>query len=383
MNHSHQLIIFHSNSLLSVNFIRIKCREIHLSIPNQKAQRLSVLDHPTQPLYSVCLQENCSRPYNCKDCKHGHPKDHPQIPQSLDSIYYDKSFTKYAKALDSSFSCQKIASIKDEMFLIIQNIEEDFRKTICKMVQIVEECCKELKGEVERRRDTIRAFDQLKDTLQDRSNEENLRELIKNYNLVGKHYRQPLDIDLERLALVLKKEVTNITYKAQNKLLSSLREGLMFKPLDFSKLEVEETAEIPQNNGVGHEALAYIAKWDVVAFGTRVSISSYNFVGLYNLAFRKTLSVTSFIHQAIINNLLWIDHKNYLLTGSDDSTIRIFRASNDGKTLQAIHKFRGYKDSVRTSQVHPRREHPCQCRTCHQHQTLEHSQLQEVWYNLH
>ena len=178
---------------------------------------------------------------------------------------------------------------------------------------------------------------------------EHLRELVKSYGLVQQGYRQRLNIDLERLAPVFEKEVTNISHKAKNELLSSLRGSLTFgTPLDFPKLKAEEVIRIPRSTGVSYEGLAYIAKWNVVAFGSRDHIDSRQYsIGLYDLVFKKTLSVVRCIHKGMINNVLWIDHKNYLLTGSDDFSIRVFRASNEGRNLQAIRKFRGHTDCVR------------------------------------
>ena len=133
--------------------------------------------------------------------------------------------------------------------------------------------------------------------------------------------------------------------EAQNELLSSLKTGLKFEEYDLSKLKVKEIVQIPRSNGVSYEALAYIPKWNLIAFGCQDDFK--HSVGLYDLDARRTTSSIHDIHHEIINNVLWIDHKNYLLTGSNDSTIRVFRVSNWGRTLQAIHKLRGHKNCVR------------------------------------
>ena len=127
-----------------------------------KIPKIVCPNHPTQVLYSVCLQESCSIPYNCTECEAEYSKDHPHTFRSLDTIFHDKTSTKYAKVLESKFSLQKIASTKDEMLLILQTIEEDFRKMIGKMVQIVNEDFEKLKTEVERRRSAIKTFEELK-----------------------------------------------------------------------------------------------------------------------------------------------------------------------------------------------------------------------------
>ena len=310
-----------------------------------KTPKLSCPKHPTQHVRSLCLQRGCSSPYICAHCEVEHSEDHSLVVQPLDSVYDDKALAEYAEVLSLDLSPQNIESVKDKMLGILEDIENNFRKTICETVKMVGESFERLNAEVKRRKNVLRNFDQIKNVSKDVTNDKHLRELVGRYRLVREDYNESLDINFGSLLSSLKKRATTILDKTQSELLSGLKTSLNFESADFSKLKIQEIVQIPRSSGVGYEALAYIAKWNVVAYGCKDD--RQRSVGLYDLGIKKTVSSIRFVHQDIINNVLWIDDENFLLTGSNDSIIRIFKASEQGRKLHAIHIFRGHTDHVR------------------------------------
>ena len=301
--------------------------------------------HPTQLVHYICFQQGCSNPSICVHCKVEHSEDHSLVVQPLDSVYNDKALAEYAEVLKYDLSLQNIESLKDEMHMIIQNVEMNLRKTICETVQMIRENFEKLIAEVMRRKDIITNFEQIKDTSKNIPNDKHLRELIDSYRSLRQDYHESLDFNLNGLLSNLKIATSAVIEEAQNKLLTSQKTGLNFEQHNFSKPKVKEIVQISINNGISYEALAYIAKWNLIAFGCNDG-SRYS-VGLYDLNARMTASSIRGVHNESINNVLWIDRKNYLLTGSNDSIIRMFRVSDQGRTLQAIHKFRGHTDRVK------------------------------------
>ena len=109
---------------------------------------------------------------------------------------------------------------------------------------------------------------------------------------------------------------------------------------------MSEELNIPWSGGVASSAFAYIPKWDTFAFACKDG-PKYS-VGLYDLITKDVSASVRSITTELIVNVIWIDHKNYLLAGSDDSTIRVFKASNQGRTLKIIHTLRGHTQPVRS-----------------------------------
>ena len=69
---------------------------------------------------------------------------------------------------------------------------------------------------------------------------------------------------------------------------------------------------------------------------------------MYDLSTKSISASVRGVHRIWIINVIWIDHKNYLLTGSNDFTIRVFKASHQGRSLRAIHIFKGHTNHVRS-----------------------------------
>ena len=99
-------------------------------------------------------------------------------------------------------------------------------------------------------------------------------------------------------------------------------------------------------SGIIYKAITYIEKWNVLAFGCRDGLE--HSVSLCNFQDKSILASVHDVHQGWIANVVWIDEKNYLLTGSLDYSLRIFRASNRGHILQAIHTLRGHSLQLRS-----------------------------------
>ena len=307
--------------------------------------KLTCAKHPTQSVHSLCLQQDCSNPYICGHCEAEHSEGHLLAVQSLGSFYDDKALAEYAEVLNFNFSLQNIESMRDEMNMIIQNIEMNLSTILCETVQMIRERFEWLIAEVGRRKEIVTSFEQIKEASKNIPDDKHIRELVESYRLLRQDYHEPLKFDLNSLLSNLKKATNNVIEEAQNKLLSSLKTGLNFEEYNFSKPKVKEKFQIPHSKGIGYEALAFVAKWNLIAFGCKDD-NKYS-VGLYDLDSKSTVSSVRYVHGVVINNVLWIDHKDYLLTGSNDSTIRIFRVSNQGRALQAIHRFRGHTDCVR------------------------------------
>ena len=260
-------------------------------------------------------------------------------------MFDDKHVAQYTKILDVDLSLQNTGLMKDKMLIALQDLKNKLMDTICEIAEMIVESFDRLKTEVEKRRDTLRTFDQLKNIPPENADDKHLKRLLESYQLLKRGYNESFDFNLDGLISNFKKTSSAVIEKMQTELLSSLKAGLEFEESDFSKLKVKETIQIPLSSGLSYGALTHIAKWNLVAFGSRDG-SIYS-VGLYDLDAKRLKSSICDIHNNAINSVLWIDNKNYLITASDDSIIRIFRASDYGRALQAIRKFRGHTDFVR------------------------------------
>ena len=162
--------------------------------------------HPAKTIHSLCLHIGCTTPYICKECEIKHPKNHTKLFQPISGIYNDKILAQYAKVLDSDFSLKNLGSRKDKMFMILKNFEEEFRQIISKMMQAVGDSFETLKAEIERRKSTLRTFEQIKHVLKmDNIDDKHLRELVGSYRLAKQESIADLDIDFETLSSTFKK----------------------------------------------------------------------------------------------------------------------------------------------------------------------------------
>ena len=311
-----------------------------------KSSKVPCPKHPSQNLRFLCLERGCSSPYVCIRCEAKHPKDHSWAFQSLDSVLDDKYVAQYAKILERDFSLQNIGLMKDKMLITLQDLKNKLMNTISETVGMIGKSFEGLQAEVEKRRDSLRTFELLKNNRADAADDKHLKRLVESYQILKRGYNESLDLNLDGLISNFKKATGAVIEKVQTELLSSLKTGLKFEAPDFSKLKVKEMIRIPQGGGVEYEALAHIAKWNLIAFGCEDN-NRRVYLGLYDLDAKRLKSSICDVRNDTINNVLWIDHKNYILTGSSDSNIRIFRASDYGRVLQAVHTFRGHTYSVR------------------------------------
>ena len=125
-------------------------------------------------------------------------------------------------------------------------------------------------------------------------------------------------------------------------------------PTDFSKLKIQDKLSFSCGSGLTVDSFAYIEKWCVVAFGYK-DCSKFS-VGLYDLEAKRPLATLRELHRGRIISIVWIDHKNYLITGSDDSVIRVYRVYNKGIHLEPIHRFIGHKSGVRCLRYVPKQD---------------------------
>ena len=302
--------------------------------------------HPTQFIHSLCLHEACSSPYICAQCKSGHSKDHSRTFESIKAVYDDKKLAEYIEVINLDASPKNIRLIKNRIFMVLQDAEEEFRKIISNLRQTIGESFEKLEGEVERMKGVLNAFDQAKNTLQNNIDSKYLIELVRSYKLIKQDWNKQLGVDLESLPSIFDKEVASVLENTKKELSSRLKVNIGFEAVDFTNLKVSEELQIPWSGGVASSAFAYIAKWDVLAFACRDG-PKYS-VGLYDLVAKNVSASVRSITPKLIVNVVWIDHKNYLLAGSDDSTIRVFKASNQGSTLRTIHTIRGHTQPVRS-----------------------------------
>ena len=318
------------------------------SIPSlftSKAPKLLCPKHPAKTIHSLCLHQGCLAPYICAQCKEEHPKDHLKAFQSINSVYNDKRLASYSKALHSDFSSENIEFKKDKMFVTIRTIEEKFRKIILEMMQMIENSFDYLKKEVERRKNATNAFNQIKNIIQSNANNKYLIELAQSYRIAKQDCNERLDVDLENYFSAFQEEMISIHTEIRNELLSASKISIVFETPDFSKLEVQERFHIPISSGVIYESTVYIPKWNVLAFGCRDNLM--HSVGFYHLEDKKILTSVRGVHRDWITTVVWMENKNYLLTASLDSTIKVFKVSNHGNTLKVICILRGHTLPVR------------------------------------
>ena len=314
------------------------------SLLTPQAPKILCPKHPNQIIHSLCFESNCSSPCICAYCESDHSSDHSQVLQSINRIYSHKTFAKYVNILNSDFSSQNIEYVKDQTFMVIRGIEDEFRKTIQAMITTAEAGFDRLLREVASRKSRLEGFEEIKGAFEKDCNNMYLKELIKSYKLIKKESSESLDVNLKALSSIIKREAAEAMKKTQNELLLSLKRNMGLGTLDFSQLKVQEKFEIPWSTRLEPGAITYISKWNAIAFGCKDD-SNYS-IGLYNLETKRIISSIRSIHQGSIINVIWVDHKDYLLTGSF-STIKVSRVYNEGKTMQVIHTLRGFKGQVR------------------------------------
>lgn len=302
--------------------------------------------HPKTFIHSLCLHKDCLTPYICHYCQRTHPKDHAKDLQAIKEVCNNSEEARqYSQHLDSKFSKDEIKTTEESVIAVLQRVEDEFRSRVAEMKLEVKAMFAEVDAEVARRKDIVAFFETLKNLNVPNPDENHLKDMVSQYKLLTECMKQPFNVNLDSIASTFQREVTAVKNKIESDLSLKLKDMASYKAVDFFRLEVKKKLLIPKSQGVAFDSLVYIEKWNVLGFGAG---GDSNFVGLYDLSTESLLSAVYDVHIQHIVNTVWVDHKNYLITGSNDYTIRVFRASNGGRTLQPVHRFIGHQSHVRS-----------------------------------
>ena len=302
--------------------------------------------HPKLVINSLCLKDGCISPIICSSCKLEHPKNHSNYFISLQSFFNDQFTTHYAKNLHSRFSTDHIEAAHREIVGILNKMEEDVMRSIRELKRNADDYFTYLSETVERLRKTYNSFSDLSIVSSSRYDVEegHIKQLIRNYKVL-KQDISVFDLNLGAVPGNLQKEAETVTGKFKFELLSKLKASLDLKPVDFFKLKVKASNSIPASEGVLYEACAFIPKWKILAVGFRRN--QQGSLGLYNLENHELVSNAINVHKRWINHVIWIEKWNCIVTCSNDTKIKIFSVSEQGKKLKALSTFRGHTNLVR------------------------------------
>ena len=199
------------------------------SLLKSKVPELPCPEHPDLTIHSLCFQAGCSTPYICANCEAKHPKDHSHAFIAIRNVYEDKTLIHHAEALSCDFSLEKIGSTKDKMIIVLRKIEDEFRQTISKMIELLGDSFERLKIEVQRRIGTLETFEQIKKSLKDSADDKCLKDLVKTYSLVKQDYNEHLTINLESQPSTFMDIATVVLKRVQDDLSSWLDTNVYFR----------------------------------------------------------------------------------------------------------------------------------------------------------
>ena len=112
-------------------------------------------------------------------------------------------------------------------------------------------------------------------------------------------------------------------------------------PVNFKHLDTKKNYLVDRIAGVSYESCAYIPKWNLIAIGFTHYIHGTPSLGLYDLETGTFVSELDNIHQIEINHVKWVESKNYLVTCSNDKSIRVFKACKRGMELRQVSTING------------------------------------------
>jgi len=224
-------------------------------------------------------------------------------------------------------------------------MEDEVLKSIRELKKNAEEYFTGLTETVERLRKTYSDFNLLS-ALSSKSDleVEQIKQLIESYKILKEDIKI-FDLRLEALPENLQKETETAANKFKYDILSKLNSSLNIQPIDFFKLKLKASYSIPCSEGVLYEACAFIPKWKILAVGFRKN--QQGSLGLYNLESHELVSSVANVHKRWINHVIWVEKWNYIVTCSNDMTIKVFAVLDQGKNVKAIATFRGHTNLVR------------------------------------
>jgi len=308
--------------------------------------RVSCPSHPDQLVTGFCLKENCDSPAICGACKTTHNKTHQASYISLQNFFNDQLLNQYNKNLNNKFSLEHIEEIHRESITILNKMEEEVVRSIRDLKKDAEEFFANLSETVEKLRDVYQDYKRLVSLGSTRYEIEtrDVKQLISNYRTLKSEIKV-FDLNLEAIPQNLKRDAETATNKFKFEILAKLNAAIDLKPVDFFKLKVKTSYNMPASEGVLYEACAYIPKLKMLAVGYRKN--QQGSLGLYNLENQEVVTSIENVHKRWINHVIWVEKWNAIVTCSNDTKIKVFIVKEDGSSMKSVATFRGHTNLVR------------------------------------
>lgn len=308
-------------------------------------QKIQCPYHPKQNIVAFCLKDGCPTPAVCPECKPTHCKGHTGSFVSLQNFFNDQFSSYCSKNLHSKFNNGHIESIYRETMGILNKLEDEVIRSIRDLKKNAQEYFSSLVENIEKLKSTYVDYNELSGlSSRNEVDAEQIKQLVENYKILKQDIKI-FDMNLGALPMNVQKEAESATNKFKYETLSKLNASLDLKPMDFFKLKVKTSYSIPASEGVLYEACAFIPKWKLLAVGFRKN--QQGSLGLYNLESHELASSAYNVHKRWINHVIWVEKRNFVITCSNDMKIKVFAASDQGKTLKSIATFRGHTNLVR------------------------------------
>jgi len=300
--------------------------------------RVSCPSHPDQLVTGFCLKENCDSPAICGACKTTHNKTHQASYISLQNFFNDQLLNQYNKNLNNKFSLEHIEEIHRESITILNKMEEEVVRSIRDLKKDAEEFFANLSETVEKLRDVYQDYKRLVSLGSTRYEIEtrDVKQLISNYRTLKSEIKV-FDLNLEAIPQNLKRDAETATNKFKFEILAKLNAAIDLKPVDFFKLKVKTSYNMPASEGVLYEACAYIPKLKMLAVGYRKN--QQGSLGLYNLENQEVVTSIENVHKRWINHVIWVEKWNAIVTCSNDTKIKVFIVKEDGSSMKSVATF--------------------------------------------
>ena len=303
--------------------------------------------HPRMSINQFCLKNNCESPYLCSLCKLNHPWQHVGYFQTVESVYKDQVIADYATNLNSDYSLDSVGIIFEKTMKVLLQIETDILEFLRELKARVKQSFADLVENIGRRREVYTKF------MRYRENppktplplEEYIKNLLRSYKLLKSDNSTVFDLRIMNISDQFRIEANETLQDFKKRLSSSLNPKIDFEHPDFTRLHVKHTFKVPYSSGVLYQACTYIKKWNILAVGFKQA--SWSCLGLYDMETHNLAAINNKAHKAWTNHVIWIEQKSFILTCSNDNTIRVYKLSDNGRRLNSLGLLRGHTGHVR------------------------------------
>jgi len=262
------------------------------------------------------------------------------------TFFKNKFSAIYAKKLSSEYSLDTIERIKEEISETLTKVEKDilemFEEVKIKANKYFSNLSTRIQTVIDENNEYQRLLDSCLGTQQVTSAD--IKKLV-DLHLILKDELKLFDLSPHTLPKNLKREAETTFTKFKTEIFPKMTEALNIMAVDFSRLKLDSTFKLALSEGVLYEASDFIPHLNLLALGYRKG--QQGSLALWDIGQNKLLQTAKEIHKKWINHVIWVEQKNFIVTCSNDTKIKVFAVRNKGHLLKEIATFRGHKNLVR------------------------------------